>query len=106
MTRKTFLDDDFYKNSMVTQNELAIHWGMAPKTLTEFVTMGIVKKNKLNKISMKHIMDLEELGVEELGHISMNNLMRENNKLKQENERLESIISEVKTSMEVILGGN
>ena len=103
MSRKIYLDNEFYLQPMVTQKDLSRHWSISEAKITELVTKGTIKKNKLNKISMKHVMELEELGVDEIEHINIRSIMKENNSLKSELEQARKMINEFKIATETIL---
>lgn len=99
---KTFMDDEFYMRPMVNQSELARHWKVSPTKVNEMVHGGLISLNKAGLISMKQIMEIEELSLDVRDEISIRALLREKDKLEKENEKLRKTIDSIKIELQVV----
>ena len=102
---KTYLDSDFYQKPMTSQTQLAKHWGISQQKISKMVAEGVLRLNKANRIPMKEVMEAEGLGLHEKEEIGYRKLYRDYQKLEEENRKLRVLITNIKTVLGDVQGG-
>lgn len=101
----TFLESSFYKKPFCNQKELAEHWGVSQSTIIEKENEGLIQRVKgFNcRYSVKQIMEIDGI-TDNINHINVMRTIRENKRLKEENEELKNTILKIRniSLMEVI----
>jgi len=84
--------------SVLTQQELSERWGVTVKALTDWRKQGILQPVKgipVIRYSLEYIQTLEGTTLEKFSPLERKRMEIEIEKLKQENEKLISIVSNV-----------
>lgn len=84
--------------TVLTQQEVAERWGVTVKALTDWRNQGILQPIKgipVIRYSLEYIQSLEGTTLEKFSPLERKRMELEIEKLKQENEKLMSIVSNV-----------
>lgn len=84
--------------SVLTQQEVSERWGVTVKALTDWRNQGILQPIKgipVIRYSFEYIQSLEGTTIEKFSPLERKRMEIEIEKLKQENEKLMSIVSNV-----------
>ena len=84
--------------SVLTQKELSERWGVTVKALTDWRLQGVLQPIKgipVIRYSIEYIQEIEGTTLEKFSPLERKRMELEIEKLKRENERLMSIVSNV-----------
>ena len=106
MKQKTFMDSDFYQKAFCNKKELMDHWGIKKEKLAELEKAGVVSQveNFGTYYSVKQIIQVENLGVEDIREMDFRRTIKERDELKERCEKLENILAKFRNLavMEVV----